>query len=192
MLARSKSAEGLALPEVVISAAIFVTVAAGVAPLLTRSATVASRARDQTMTAALAMSKLEQLRGLAWSVTPGSGGALEPMSDTVTDLSTTPAGRTGRGLAPSPPGSLLVNAAGYVDFLDAHGVWVGSGPAPPSSAYYVRRWAITPWPSQPDDALVLQVLASTLRADLSAGARQTMAPREGDAWLVSVHTRVRR
>ena len=192
MPARWESSSGWALPEVVVSAAIFVTLAAGVAPLLARAVTVASRAREQTMTTVLATSKLEQLRGLTWSVMPGGASTLEPMTDTITDLSIEPAGRTGPGLLASPADSLLVSTRGYVDFLDVNGMWVGNGLTAPDGAHYVRRWAITPWPPFHHDALVLEVMVSTLRADLSAGVRSTAAPREGDTWLFTIHTRVLR
>ena len=83
------------------------------------------------------------------------------VSDVTTDLSSEPPTGAGRGLLPSPAGTLDSNAALYADYLDAAGTWVGRGATPPGTAVYIRRWAVQPLESDPDDVLVLQVIVTT-------------------------------
>ena len=95
----------------------------------------------------------------------------------------------GSGLNPSPSNALDENVPGFCDFLDAGGNWVGTGTTPPATAVYVRRWAIVPLPTNPNNTIILQVLvfpASRNRgaADLGRGRR---LPEE--ARLITVKTR---
>jgi len=76
-------------------------------------------------------------------------------------------------LTPSPPGALRVDTPGFVDYLDASGAGLGSE----TGAAFVRRWSIDPLPSDPMNAVVLQVLVET-------AARHT-----GQTRLLSVRTR---
>jgi hypothetical protein len=59
----------------------------------------------------------------------------------------------------SPIASLATNAAGHVDFLDSAGRWVGTGPAIPSEAGFVRRWRVSPLPGA-SDVLVIEVVVA--------------------------------
>ena len=162
------------------------TVSLGVAQLFAMSTRANFIARGQTSTTALAEQRLEQLRALTWGFDAEGEGL--PVSDTTTNLSVDPPTATGAGLNPSPTNSLEQNVAGYVDYLNAHGGWVGTGKTPPNGAVFVRRWSIQPLPTNPNNTLVLQVLVTpiTNEASRGPGARQRMA---GDAVLVSVKTR---
>ena len=65
------------------------------------------------------------------------------------------------GSWPSPPGTLTSNVDGYVDYLDGGGRWVGRGGSSPATAVYIRRWAVRPLASDPDDLIVLEVVVGT-------------------------------
>lgn len=127
------------------------------AELVTITALSTRSARVVTSESVLALDKLEQLRSLAW----GYDAAGVPITDMATDLCVQPAGSSGPGLRPSPFNSLDRNLAGYVDFLDAGGRWVGTGTVPPRNATFVRRWNIAPLANDPD-TLVFQVLVTTV------------------------------
>ena len=167
---------------------ILTAVSLGVAQLFAVSTRANLVARGQTSTTALAEQKLEQLRSLTWGFDTSGQGL--PVSDSTTNLAVDPATQTGGGLNPSPVDSLEQNTPGYVDFLDAHGQYVGTGATPPGTVAFVRRWSIRPLPTNPNNTLVLQVLVTPIanegsRSD-TGGPRQRMP---GDALLVSVKTR---
>jgi hypothetical protein len=163
-------------------------VSLGVAQLFAVSTKANYVARGQTSTTAMAEQKLEQLRALTWGFDTDGQGL--PVSDTTTNLAVDPPAATGAGLNPSPSSSLEQNTPGYVDFLDAHGVHVGTGVTPPGSAVFIRRWAIRPLPTNPNNTLVLQVLVTPVSNEGSRvagpGNRRRMP---GDALLLSVKTR---
>ena len=164
------------------------TVSLGVAQLFALSTKANYIARGQTSTTAMAEQKLEQLRALTWGFDVNGEGL--PVSDTSTNLAVEPLSATGAGLNPSPTTSLDENIAGYVDYLDANGVHVGTGTTAPDGAVYIRRWSIQPLPTNPNNTIVLQVLVTPISNDANRsgvpGPRQRMA---GDAVLVSVKTR---
>jgi hypothetical protein len=145
-------------------------------------------AKGQTSTTAMAEQKLEQLRGLTWGFDLQGQGL--PMSDTTTNLAVTPPAHNGSGLNPSPIDALEQNTAGFVDFLDGGGNWVGTGTTPPASAVFIRRWAIQPLPTNPNNTLVIQVLVTRVTTEgarvASAFTRTRLA---GDALIVTVRTR---
>jgi prepilin-type N-terminal cleavage/methylation domain-containing protein len=185
---RFSSSRGFSLVEVLISMGLLTAVSLGVAQLFAVSTRANYVARGQTSTTAMAEQKLEQLRALTWGFDIEGQGL--PLSDTTTNLSVEPATAAGSGLNPSPSDSLEENTPGYVDFLDPHGGYVGTGATPPPSAAFIRRWAIRPLPTNPNNTLVLQVLVTPASNE---GARvATAGPRPrmpGDALLVSVKTR---
>lgn len=115
----------------------------------------------------MAAQKLEQLRALPWEI--DAAGTL--VSDVTTDLSVAPPSAAGSGLGSSPAGSLHTSTNGYVDYLDGFGTWRGGSVAPPAAARFVRRWAITPLPGDPDHSLILHVVVLPL-ADEGAGDRR--------------------
>ena len=159
---RLRGSNGFALMEVMIAAGLLIAVAVGVSQVSAAAARASRAARARTFAAVLAAQKMEQLRSLTWTrVRIGPAGPSVPVSDVSTDLSTDPATADGPGLSPSPAGTLDSNVPHYADYLDGAGAWVGRGAAPPPAAVYIRRWAVQPLPSQPDDILVLQVIVTT-------------------------------
>jgi prepilin-type N-terminal cleavage/methylation domain-containing protein len=179
-------ARGFTLIEVVVSTALLVTTAAGVAQLMAVAAKASDAGRARTATAMLAAQKMEQLQSLLWA-RDAAGGLL---SDSSTDVSREPFTAGGRGLLESDHAALERNVDGYVDYLDAAGRWVGSGIDPPSSAVYLRRWVVLPLDADPDHTRVLVVLATTVRQERARSGTGGPRPRlPDDALLVSLKTR---
>jgi len=186
--ARFTSSSGFSLVEVMISMGLLTAVSLGVAQLFAVSTKATYVARGQTSTTAMAEQKVEQLRALTWGFDTDGQGL--PVSDTTTNLAVEPPAPTGAGLNPSPADSLEQNTPGYVDFLDAHGAWVGTGVVPPGTAAFIRRWAVRPLPTNPNNTLVLQVLVTPISNEgsrIAAPGARTRMP--GDALLLSVKTR---
>ncbi len=184
----NSSSRGFSLVEVLISMGLLTAVSLGVAQLFALSTRANVIAKGATSTTAMAQQKLEQLRGLTWGFDLEGLGL--PLSDTTTNVSVDPPAHNGSGLNPSPIDSLEENTAGFVDFLDGNGVWVGTGSTPPASAVYIRRWSIQPLPTNPNNTLVIQVLVTPVASEsarlTSAFSRTRMA---GDALLVTVRAR---
>jgi prepilin-type N-terminal cleavage/methylation domain-containing protein len=184
----NSSSAGFSLIEVIISMALLTTVSLGVAQVLAMSTRVNYVARGQTSATTMAEQKLEQLRGLTWGFDLQGQGL--PQTDTTTNLAVWPADKTGSGLNPSPSDSLEQNTAGYVDYLDPNGTWVGTGGTPPGNAMYIRRWSIQPLPTNPNNTLVLQVLVTPVASEATRVATSFTRTRMiTDALLVSVKTR---
>lgn len=183
----SSGERGFSLIETLVAIGILAFAALSVAQLFAVATNANFASKGQTSTALLAVQKMEQLKSLTWGFDQSSANLGLPITDTTTDLSQpTPTGG-GRGLNASPAGTLDTNAAGYADFLDVDGVWVGSGAQQPAEAFYVRRWAITPLPTNPNNTLVLEVHVTTVR---QAEMNQPGQRRWGqDTHLVSVKTR---
>jgi prepilin-type N-terminal cleavage/methylation domain-containing protein len=182
------SSRGFSLIEVIIAMGLLTTVSLGVAQVFAMSTRVNLVARGQTSATALAEQKLEQLRGLTWGFDIEGQGL--PLSDTTTNLAVSPPTATGFGLNPSPTDSLEQNTAGYVDYLDLNGTWVGTGGTPPGNATYIRRWSIQPLPTNPNNTIILQVLVTPVASEATRVA--TPDPRKRsltDALLVTVKTR---
>ena len=171
-----------------IAVGLLATISLSVAQLFAIAANSNVNARGQTSSTILAAQKMEQLRGLTWGFDPQDELGI-PASDTTTDLSGDPPAVGGRGLNPSPLGSLDTNTPGYVDYIDAYGKWVGTGADPTPNTLYIRRWSIQPLPTNPNNTLVLQVMVTPLRreARLQGSGPRPRLPDE--SWLVSVKTR---
>lgn len=184
----NSSSRGFSLVEVLISMGLLTAVSLGVAQLFALSTRANVIAKGATSTTAMAQQKLEQLRGLTWGFDLEGLGL--PLSDTSTNLSVDPPTHNGSGLNPSPSDSLEQNTAGFVDFLDGGGAWVGTGSTPPATAVYIRRWSIQPLPTNPNNTLVIQVLVTPVTSEAartaSAFTRTRMA---GDALLITVRAR---
>ncbi len=183
------SAKGFSFVEVVVATGLLTVVSLGVAQLFAVSARANYVAKGQTSATSLAEQKLEQLRSLTWGFDAKEQGL--PVSDTTTNLASDPPTNGGSGLNPSPGNSLQSNSAGYVDFLDGHGAFIGTGTVIPPAAVYVRRWSVQPLPTNPNNTLILQVLVSPIsneRVRLQGGAN-SLRRLPGDALLVSVKTR---
>jgi hypothetical protein len=143
--------------------------------------------KSQTSTTMLAVAKMEQLKSLTWGFDQSSANLGLPVSDTTTDLSfATPTGG-GSGLNPTPAGVLDTDTAGYVDYLDVDGNWVGNGGNRPGNTFYIRRWAITALPTNPNNTLIFQVHVTTVQQ--AAMNRAGQARWGQDARLVCVKTR---
>lgn len=185
--ARSNStSRGFSLVEVLVSMGLLTAVSLGVAQLFAASARANHIARGLTSTTSMAEQKMEQIRALTWGFDAEGNGL--PVSDTTTNLAVYPPTATGGGL--NPGGSIEENRGGYVDFVDANGTWVGTGTTPPATAVYIRRWSITPLPTNPNNTLVIQVLVTPVANEMarveSAFSRTRMP---GDALLITVKTR---
>lgn len=189
MRARSNSnSRGFSLVEVLVSMGLLTAVSLGVAQLFALSTRANVVAKSQTSTTAMAEQKLEQLRGLTWGFDLTGQGL--PVSDTTTNLTVSPPAHDGSGLNPSPTDALEQNTAGFVDFLDGGGNWVGTGMTVPASAVYIRRWSIQPLPTNPNNTLVIQVLVTPVTNEMARVQSQfTRTRMAGDALLISVKTR---
>lgn len=186
--AKSRSSSGFSIVEVLIAMGLLTIVSLGVAQLFAVSTRANLMAKGQTSTTAMAEQKMEQLRGLTWGYDTAGQGL--PVSDTSTNLAIDPPNSSGGGLNPSPYGTLNANTTGYVDFLDANGTYVGTGSTPPASAAYIRRWAVQPLPTNPNNTLILQVLVTPVANEASITTPQNPRKRmPGDAMLTSVRTR---
>lgn len=153
---------GFALLEVLIASALIATIAAGATLLVSMALRASRQSRVRTIAALLASEKMEQLRSLTWThVTTPAPAISMSYSDLTTDLSNSPATDDGPGLLTSPAGTLTANVVGYVDYLDANGRWIGHGPSAPAPAVYIRRWAVRSLAADPDNILVLEVVAGT-------------------------------
>jgi type II secretory pathway pseudopilin PulG len=163
---RPRRDAGFALVEVMIAAGLLVTLAVGISQTIAVAVRVSYAARVRTVSTILAAQKMEQLLSLEWGhASAGSPPIRLAVSDTSSDLSSDPATDSGPGLQPSPPGVLESNVPFYFDYLDAAGVWVGRGPIASPRAVYMRRWAVQPLQTDPENVLLLQVLVSTAAGD---------------------------
>ena len=142
-------------------------------------------AQRSTFTSALAQEKMEQLKGLTW----GYDNVGLPIQDYSTDISVDPPVGNGVGLSPSPDNALSANVAGYVDYLDRNGNSLGGGTQPPEATVYVRRWSVEPLPTNPNNTLVLQVIAFPFAAREDDGVGVVLDRVRDEARLISVKTR---
>ncbi len=184
-------APGFTLAETLVALGISVTLLATLIPVYVQTVASTLAAHDQSVATMLAAAKLEQLRGLTFAVDDAGAAGLQRVTDTTSDVAAPGVAPGGTGLSPSPPGTLLRDVEGFVDYADAAGGWAGATLAPGSGAVYARRWAITPLPSSPDDGLVLQVVVVPLAAERRAGPRTDATRRPGDVWLTLVRARTR-
>jgi prepilin-type N-terminal cleavage/methylation domain-containing protein len=184
----TSSNAGFTLIEVIIAMGLLTVVSLGVAQLFAASTRANLAARTRTSTTSMAEQKMEQLRSLTWGFDLTGQGL--PVSDTTSNLAVYPMTQNGSGLNPSPADALEQNTTGFFDYLDAAGTWVGTGATPPGTAMYLRRWSITPLPTNPNNTLVIQVLVTPLANELARVASQFTRTRMlGDSLLVSVKTR---
>jgi type II secretory pathway pseudopilin PulG len=177
---------GFSLVEVLLATTLLTVALVALAQLFAVSTRANTNAKLTTFTTVLAQQKMEQLRSLTW----GFDTLGLPLTDTSTDIAAaveTPTG--GRGLTPSPQGSLGENTTGYCDFLDANGQSLGGGTTPPANAIYVRRWSVEPLPTNPNNTLVLQVLVARNRGRNAADQTVSVDRLPDEARIISVKTR---
>jgi prepilin-type N-terminal cleavage/methylation domain-containing protein len=160
----SPHADGFTLIELLVAMLVLALLCGGVAALLGQAGRMIARSRAETTAVLLAHNRLEQLRTLAW----GFGSALMPASgtDLVTDLSTPVPSIGGNGLGGAPPGALDTDVAGFVDYHDQAGRWLGRGPGTPAGTRFVRRWSVAPVAAFPD-LVVLQVRVIDRRTEVA-------------------------
>ena len=185
----SNGASGFSLIEVLVAVGLLAVVSISTAQLFAVATRANAQSKGQTSTTLLAVQKMEQLRSLTWGFDQASSNLGLPVSDMTTDLSKPEPVGGGLGLNPSPADTLTSNVAGYVDYLDTKGVWVGNGASIPAGAHYIRRWSITPLPTNPNNTLVLQVRVTTVMQAALASSSTTTSRWGQDAWLVSIKTR---
>ena len=168
------SEAGFSLVEVMVATGILATALVSLAQLFAVSTAANMSARNSGTAMIYAVQKMEQLRGLAYTL--DSNGL--PVTDTTTDTSEYPPAATGgTGLSPATTNTLQANTTGYVDYLDHLGRTLGGGTTELASAAYIRRWSVEPLPTNPNNVLILQVLVTRRRdrgtADLGSVARST-------------------
>jgi prepilin-type N-terminal cleavage/methylation domain-containing protein len=156
------AAHGFTLVECVTALAIIMVLAVGGATLVDRAVHAGQQAHVRTVATALAAAKMEELRALTWRFDREVDGGNPRVSDLVSDLTHAPPVAGGPGLRASPVDAATRNTPGYVDYVDALGRTVGTGPRPPKEAHYVRRWAVVPLASDPEDGLAFIVVVSTV------------------------------
>jgi type II secretory pathway pseudopilin PulG len=177
---------GFSMVEVLVATSLVTVAVAALAQLFVISTRANSSARTITLASMLAQQKLEQLRGLR----RGFDILDLPISDLTTDIAVVPESPTGgKGLSPSPDGSLGRNTDGYCDFLDRNGAWLAGGSTPPAGTAYVRRWSIEPLPTNPNNTIVLQVMVTRVGGRNGVSTSSTSARVPDEARLVSVRTR---
>lgn len=152
---------GFTLLEVLVATTLLFVAVASLAGLSVMATQANAHAKTTTFAALLAARKIEELRSLPW----GYDALGNPRSDP--------------GLATSPSDALEQNTSGFCDFLDASGASLGSGGSPPAQTAFVRRWSIQPLPSNPSNALVLQVVVRGLRSPTDEAALATVRTRTG-------------
>jgi prepilin-type N-terminal cleavage/methylation domain-containing protein len=178
---------GFTLIEVMVAMMLLAIITLGVAGMFGTAIRATQAARSQTSTSTLAEQKLEQLRSLTWGFDTSEQNL--PVTDTTTDLSLDHPTSDGHGLDPSPIDSLNTNTAGYVDYLDRHGAWVGTGTVPPATAMYIRRWNIQPLPTNPNTTLILQVLVTPVIREANISGVTNRTRYANDALVATVKTR---
>ncbi len=178
------SEAGFSLAETLVATAILATSIVALGQLFAIAITSNKVARNGTFATVLAQQKMEQLRGLTW----GFDLAGLPLSDTTTDISQMPPTASGSGLAPPIGDTLTVNTAGFVDYLDQWGNYVGTGTGLPPKAVYIWRWSITPLPTNPNNTLILQVVVTRNRST-AARVNGDIGRMPEEARLVSIKTR---
>lgn len=154
--------KGFSLVEVLVAMALVVTSAIGLAELFSLASRVTQESRIDTGATFAAEAKMAQLRALTWAYdTAGTG---TPLSDA--------------GLSVSPAAALTANVDGFADYVDAAGASVPNGAEAAGRRVYLRRWSLQPLPSDPANALVLQVVAT-----------RATRPQSRDAHLISILAR---
>jgi type II secretory pathway pseudopilin PulG len=180
------STSGFSLVEVLVATGLLATAIVSLAQIFALSTRTNLGSRTSTYATVLAQQKLEELRSLSWGFDPQG----LPLSDTTTDTTVTPETAIGgTGLAPSGDIALQQNTAGYVDYIDSYGnKMCCTGAAVPGDTIYIRRWSVSPLPTNPNNTLVIQVLVTRNKArgasDLGAVGR---LPEE--ARVITVKTR---
>ena len=176
---------GFSLIEVVIATGILAASLVSLAQLFAVSTAANLSARNTGTAMVFAEQKIEQLRGLAYTL--DSEGL--PITDTTTDTTEYPPVATGgTGLSPSPTNTLQSNETGYVDYIDHLGRQLGGGTTDLAQASYIRRWSIEPLPTNPNNVIIIQVLV-TRRRDRGTADSGSVARSTDEARLMTIKSR---
>lgn len=179
------NARGFSLAETIVAVGITTSALMALAQLFAMAVSANTAAKHTTFATVLAEQKLEQLRGLTWGFDPQG----LPLSDTATNTAVDPeAPSGGTGLAPSPETSLQENTSGWVDYLDRNGKIVGNDATAPAGAVYFRRWSVEPLPTNPNNTIIIQVLAGRVR-DRGAADEGRVGRLAEEARVLTVKTR---
>ena len=180
---------GFTLIEVLVAMTLMVLICLGVAQLFAIAVSDARHAREQTLATIFAAAKIEELRSLTWAyeVRPAMTAILR--TDITTNLAGEFATPDGPGLLESPVGTIDSNVPPYVDYLDAKGAWLGTGPNPNSRAVFIRRWAVHRAPEDPERSIALQVLVVPVADEHARRAAGPHLWTGRDALLVTLVTR---
>lgn len=177
---------GFSLLEVLFATTILTVALAALAQLFVMSTQANASAKSTSHASVLAQQKMEQLRGLMF----GFDNLGLPITDFATNITVVPEQSTGgKGLSPSPSGSLGHNTDGYCDFIDQFGNSLGGGTTPPGGTVYIRRWSIEPIPTNPNNTLVFQVLVTRSRNRGAADETADVKRLPDEARIISVKTR---
>src|SRR5438128_755994 len=179
-------ARGFSILETLVATTIMIVAVASLGQLFAVSTQRNKSAKNTGFAAVLAQQKMEQLRGLTW----GFDTLGLPTTDTTTDTTVVPESPNGgTGLSPAPAGTLRQNTLGFVDYLDAQGRSLGGTTTnTPATAVYIRRWAVEPLPTNPNNTIVIQVLVTRHRNRGTADqGNSSRLPDE--ARVISVKTR---
>lgn len=182
-LLRDMTDRGFTLIEAVVAMALLCVAALGGIQLVAVATEMMARARTHSVAAGLASARLEQLRSLQFEF----DAAGLRLTDVSKNLAEEPAGSGGPGLSFAGAASLDGNVAGYVDFLDRNGAWLGTGGSAPPGTAFVRRWSIEPMGGSAD-LLVVQVLVRPVASGSAAGTARVA----GEARFVTLRARTRR
>lgn len=179
---------GFTLAEVLVAVLLLSILAVGAASLATAAGRATLVARAAAGTQALARQKHEQLRALTWAVNE-AGVAV---SDTTSNIAGETPSSGGPGTDASPPGALDANLAGWSDYLDVEGRWVGADAQPPARASFSRRWEIDRLPDSGGATLVVRVLVTPIASSAQRAGRGAGAARASEAAIVSFRSRTAR
>lgn len=137
--------DGFSLIEALVAALLAAAAIATLAHLVAAAVLQSADSRRAVTAIALAQSKLDELRGLAWAY--------------ADDGSRVSSG----SLATSPADALETDSAGHVDRLEAFGEILEP---PAAAAEFTRRWAVSPAdPADPDTLLLRVCVYASARPD---------------------------
>jgi hypothetical protein len=180
------SERGFSIVETLFATGLLATAVVALAQMFVISVQNNKNSRTGSYAVSLAEQKMEQLRGLTY----GFDAIGLPITDTTTDTTQpveTPGG--GTGLTPSPPGTMVSNTNGYVDYIDQFGNILGTGTSPQPKTVYIRRWSIDPLPTNPNNTLVIQVMVTrSLNRGLADQTGSTQRLKD-EARIMSIKTR---
>ena len=182
---RLRAEAGFSLVEVIVATGILATALVSLAQLFAISTATNLAARNSGTAMIYAEQKVEQLRGLSYTL----DAAGLPVTDSTTDTSVYPPAATGgTGLSPSTDNTIQSNTDGYVDYLDHIGRSLGGGETIPDNTAFIRRWSVEPLPTNPNNVIIIQVLVTRSR-DRGTGDLGSVARGADEARLMTIRSR---